>query len=127
MTAKAKQAAKKAPNSKKMEISAVPCPEDAWESREMGGDEAYVRVASEDLEARVQASLKMQLISIRLPTDLIDSLKLISRYRGIGYQPLIRDLLVRFTNSELRMMAHELYEADQAKAALKERQQRDCA
>lgn len=127
MTIKAKQTAKKSPSPKKAGIRAIPCPEDAWESRELGSDENYVRVASEELEARVQQSLKMQLISIRLPTELIDSLKLISQYRGIGYQPLIRDLLVRFANSELRMMAQELYEADQAKVALQKRQQRDCA
>lgn len=124
---KTKQAAKKSPARMNPEINAIPCPEDAWENRELGADEAFVQVASDELEARVQASLNMQMVSIRLPVELIESLKLISQYRGIGYQPLIRDLLVRFANNELRTMAQELYEADQAKAVLVERIQRDCA
>ncbi len=124
---KTKQAVKKSPARVNPEIAAIPCPEDAWENRELGADEAFVQVASDELETRVQASLNMQMVSIRLPVELIDSLKLISQYRGIGYQPLIRDLLVRFANNELRTMAQELYEADRAKAALEERKQRGCA
>lgn len=56
------------------EINAIPRPEDSWEKRELGADEAFVRVASDELEARVQASLNMQMVSIRLPVELIESL-----------------------------------------------------
>jgi predicted DNA binding CopG/RHH family protein len=124
---KAKPVTKNAVTRNNPAIKAIQNAEDAWESRELGADEEFVRVASDELEARVQASLGMQMISIRLPKELIDSLKMIGQYRGIGYQPLVRDLLGRFAASELKIMAQELYESEQARLAVRKALKRDCA
>lgn len=65
-----------------------------------------------ELEQAVDEALAMQLISIRLPQRLIDDLKLIANKEGLGYQPLMRRVLVRFASAELRSMARaELGEA----------------
>lgn len=50
----------------------------------------------------------LQLISIRLPKDLIDDLKLIAKDQGMGYQALTREVLKRFVAAEKRAMYREL-------------------
>jgi len=49
-------------------------------------------------------ALELQLISVRLQKSLIDGLKLIAKANGIGYQPLMRQVLNRFVDSELRRL-----------------------
>ncbi len=51
--------------------------------------------------ALVDKALGLQMISIRLPVRLIEQLKVIAMHRGIGYQPLMRDVLGRFARGEL--------------------------
>lgn len=78
---------------------------DKWESGELGRDLAHaVRVPEEDVG--VDEALGLQLISIRLQKKLINDLKMISGAYGIGYQPMIRDLLNRFVESEIKQMAN---------------------
>ena len=69
---------------------------DSWETGKLGNDERYVRRVSAVEEARIDAALGLRTISIRLPEHLIAQLKLIATHRGIGYQPLMRDVLSRF-------------------------------
>jgi len=59
----------------------------------------------------------MQLVSIRLQRALVKNLKLIAKYRGRAYQPLVRDLLNRFAMSELKDIFRELKEASQKKVS----------
>lgn len=85
------------------------CP---WETRELGCDEQYVAVASEAESAALDEALGMRSISIRMPASLIDAYKMIAAYHGVGYQPLMRDILQR-TVPEL---AREVMEAQNVKA-----------
>lgn len=73
-----------------------------WESGQLGQSEQHVRVATPEEMAEVDAALGLQMISIRLQKGLIDALKEIANYHGIGYQPMIRDLLNRFARSEIK-------------------------
>ena len=88
-------------------------PNDAWESGEFGLEEAYIKVTNAAEAAVIDDALDLKMISIRLQNDLIKKLKLIARYHGIGYQPLIRDLLQRFARSELMQIATELKNSEQ--------------
>ena len=74
---------------------------DPWETGELGTDGRYVRRASAAEEARIEVALGLRMISVRLPERLIEELKLIAAHRGIGYQPLIRDVLSRFARVEV--------------------------
>lgn len=88
-----------------------------WENKELGADADFVRVASEFDEQALDDALGMQLISIRLQRKLIADLKRIAGHYEIGYQPMIRDLLNRFVNSELKLMLKkEIEELEQAEA-----------
>jgi hypothetical protein len=84
-----------------------------WESGEYGRSEEHAGVVSDEESAALDESLGLQPISIRLQRSLITRLKIIAKYRGIGYQPLVRDLLNRFAVSELKDIIHELEKAQQ--------------
>ncbi len=76
--------------------------EEAWDSGELGTSAAHAQAAPKELEAAIDASLGLQAISIRLPKQLIDAYKLIAAHHGVGYQPLMRDILQRFVPEGLK-------------------------
>ncbi|MDP2091411.1 MAG: hypothetical protein Q8K17_00280, partial [Pseudohongiella sp.] len=76
---------------------------EAWEEGALGRDEQYVQVSDENLDSELDASLGLQLISIRLQKSLIEDFKMIAQYHGdIGYQTLMRQILRRFATSEAK-------------------------
>lgn len=79
-----------------------------WESGELGCSEAHVVVSPDSVHEDVDQALAMKLVSIRLPTSLIETLKMIAEHHGIAYQPMVRDLLTRFARSEMQQIANEL-------------------
>jgi hypothetical protein len=103
----------------------VPGETDAWESGELGRDDQYVRRSVPDDESAVDEALDLQMISIRLQKELIRELKFIAKYHGVGYQPLIRDVLGRWTRSELLQIARESEERERAAEALAAAEERE--
>lgn len=77
---------------------------EAWEERQLGCDEEFAKPADIDLE-QLDDALDLQMISIRLQKGLLDGLKVIAQLNGIGYQPLIKQVLHRFVAAEMRMIA----------------------
>lgn len=100
------------------ESKTVATDNDLWETGELGRDEKYVEAAPEDLRKEIEATLELQMISVRLQKDLLSALKVIADYRGIGYQPLIRDVLGRFARAEIIQIASELQEQKKAREAI---------
>ncbi|MBD7988308.1 hypothetical protein H9645_09740 [Luteimonas sp. Sa2BVA3] len=89
-----------------------------WESGEYGRSDAHVAVVPEDESLQLDTNLAMKLVSIRLPIPLIDALKAIASHHGIAYQPMIRDLLMRFARSEFQQIQADLSNRmDQAQSA----------
>jgi hypothetical protein len=84
----------------------------AWESGTLGASPAHTKPAPADMEAAIDASLGLQAISIRLPKQLIDGYKLIGAHHGVGYQPLMRDILQR----ALPELMREVLQHHEAKA-----------
>ena len=75
-----------------------------WESRELGaGDDSDV-VAPSEISERLDKVTKTKAISIRLPIQLIEQLKLIAKANGVAYQPMTRDVLERFAVAEMQML-----------------------
>lgn len=70
----------------------------------VGLEEANVAVAPVELSAGIDDALDLQPISIRLQKDLLDNLKALARLNGLGYQPLIRQVLTRWVDCELKNM-----------------------
>lgn len=80
----------------------IPGTTEAWDRGELGEDAAHVRRASPAVESAVDDALGLQMISIRLSKDLIDTFKRLAAYHGVGYQPLMRDALQRFAVAQLK-------------------------
>lgn len=103
--------------------------DEAWDNGELGRDEQHVKKASAAMSALAQeaidSSLELQAISIRLPKSLIEEFKLIAEYRGLSYQPLMRQILNRFATSETKLIMRELIEKESKTRS--EREERKCA
>ncbi|MDQ2139600.1 hypothetical protein RBI14_15650 [Alcaligenaceae bacterium B3P038] len=74
--------------------------DEAWDEGVLGTDEAFVAVAPDDDEELIREALCLQPISIRLEKSLIEDFKVIAEMNGMSYQPLIRQVLHRFAQSE---------------------------
>ena len=81
----------------------IPGTTEAWEQGLLGADERYCKVAKID-QAEIDESLGLQAISIRMPTNLLDDLKTIAEINGMGYQSLVKQILKRFVDAEMRML-----------------------
>lgn len=79
---------------------------EAWENGELGRDENYV-AQSKITKEMVDEALDLKSISIRLPRSLIDDFKLIANLSGLGYQTLMRQILKRFADAEIKQIVRE--------------------
>ena len=73
----------------------------------VGMDEAHVSVAPAEISVGIDDALDLQPISIRLQRDLVENLKALAKLNGLGYQPLIRQVLTRWVDCELKHMLRE--------------------
>jgi hypothetical protein len=96
----------------------IPAAVDAWESGKFGREEAFAVTADVADENALDEALGLKLISIRLPVKLIDNLKFVANYHGVGYQPLIRDNLSRFALSEMKLILKALEEDEEKRKKL---------
>jgi hypothetical protein len=80
---------------------------EAWEDGSLGREEEFVRVSKDVDDSALNEAAGLQPISIRLQKSLIEDFKMIAEINGIGYQPLIRQVLKRFADSEKRRILRE--------------------
>lgn len=78
-----------------------------WEKDELGLSPEHTRVSTDQEDRALDDAMGMQLISIRLQKKLIADLKRIAGHHGVSYQPMVRDLLNRFAQAELKMILQE--------------------
>lgn len=78
-----------------------------WDDGTYGTSEEHARKAElpDDMMAQFDKAASMTLISIRLQDELIADLKEIAALHGIGYQPMVRQLLKRFVVAEKKVLA----------------------
>ena len=93
----------------------VPASNEAWESGELGNDPNFAKICDGDIQPQVDDALAMQPISIRLPKSLVETFKLLGQKHGLGYQPLMRRVLARFAESEMKLVLNE-YVTEQRRA-----------
>ena len=94
--------------------------DEAWDKGELGESEAHVKKLDDDIEAQIDEALGLQPISIRLQKSLIEDFKMVATLNGIGYQPLMRQVLKRFVESEKkRILMEKAAEVMAAQAAAK--------
>lgn len=89
---------------------------EAWESRELGMEDEFAKLATNVDHDAVDDALELQMISIRLQKSLIEDFKIIAQLNGIGYQPLIRQILKRFADCEKKKILREHFSRMQKEA-----------
>ncbi len=94
--------------------------DEAWESEKLGADKKHVRRAGEELSCQIDNALGLQMISIRLDKGLIESFKTLAAFHGVGYQPLMRDALKRFAESEMKAIVSGIVESQKKQQAQQE-------
>ncbi|AFL73808.1 hypothetical protein Thivi_1837 [Thiocystis violascens DSM 198] len=82
--------------------------DEAWDRRELGADSNFVVVADDTDDDAIDAALDLQPISIRLQKSLIEDFKMIAQLNDIGYQPLMRQVLARFADSEKKRILRQV-------------------
>ena len=107
---------------KNQKISAT---DEVWESGELGLDEKFVRVSKSVDEDKLNATLGLTPVSIRLQKALIEDFKIIAGFNGIGYQPLMRQVLTRFADCERKRIMRELHAEQRREADEKASQEGD--
>ncbi len=96
----------------------IPSSDEAWDTGELGREEEFVKRAPDEVnEGKIDSSLELHLISIRLQKSLIEDYKHIASMNGIGYQPLMRQILKRFADAEKKRILRERAYEMKAKAA----------
>jgi predicted DNA binding CopG/RHH family protein len=89
--------------------SKIESTDDAWDADGgLGESEQHVRRSSPEREQNLDASLELQMISVRLQKELLEQLKFIANHHGIGYQPLMRDVLARWARTEMLDIAEQM-------------------
>lgn len=102
-------------------MSKIAGTDEAWDGRELGASQAHAKVAGAEHLAALNDALGLQSISIRLPKEMIEAYKLIASHHGIGYQPLMRDILQRFVKEGLKeVVEHQTKKAEQAEKRIEE-------
>jgi uncharacterized protein (DUF4415 family) len=86
-----------------------------WESGALGRSFEHARPVSKEMERELDEARGLQAISIRLNKALIDDFKFIAKFHGRGYQPLMRDALRRFAESEIKKIAVALANEKEAR------------
>lgn len=74
-----------------------------WEAGKLGASKETTKVSDFSVE-ELQKSIQLQPISLRIQKDVLDDLKFIAKYHGINYQPLIKQVLKRFVDSEMNQI-----------------------
>ncbi|MBL0283063.1 MAG: hypothetical protein IPQ01_03620 [Zoogloea sp.] len=86
--------------------------EEAWNSGALGRDEAFAELDLELDPLAIDDAADLKMISIRLEKSLIEDFKMIASLSGLGYQPLMRQALKRFAESEKKQLLVEAYNAN---------------
>ena len=92
--------------------------EEAWETGKLGQDAKFAKkseLTAEEMQA-LDNALELKAISIRMPSSLIDSLKDIAEINGLGYQTLIKQVLNRFVDAEMKQALREKAEHSRKRA-----------
>jgi len=93
----------------------------------IGTDEQFVTAVPIAQEKSVDDALGLQPISIRLQKDLLDNLKALALLNGLGYQPLIRQVLTRWVDCELKSLLNDKVANERAKTVQQRQQEQSVA
>jgi uncharacterized protein (DUF4415 family) len=74
---------------------------EAWENGELGREAKYAEASPKEVDIQVDKALDLEIISIRLETDLIESFQILGKKYDVSYKPLMRHALKSFIQSQI--------------------------
>ncbi len=91
-----------------MTKASIPAFDEAWDDETVGADPSSMKVVDEKTAAALDDASGTQLISIRMQKSMVDAFKAIAATnKGIGYQTLMKQILQRFIDSEMKRVWNE--------------------
>lgn len=66
-----------------------------WDSKQLGASAEHAHAASEEQQQALDDATGLQLLSIRMPKALIEQIKQLARLEGLGYQPYMRQVMIK--------------------------------
>lgn len=107
-----------------MTTARIPSTDEAWEDETLGGDPDSMKVADDTIESAVDDAAGVQVISIRMQKSMVEAFKAIAAAnKGIGYQTLMKQILQRFIDAEMKRVWNEhIAEKMAASKAAKQKQ-----
>jgi predicted DNA binding CopG/RHH family protein len=112
-----------------MTKASIPASDEAWDDETLGADPASMKVADKATADALDEAAGTQLISIRMHKSMVDAFKAIAASnKGIGYQTLMKQILQRFIDGEMKRVWNDhlehLAEKRQRVPKAKERQRK---
>ncbi len=80
----------------KRKLDELSADHERWDNGELGASAEHIGFVSDEEERAIDDGLGLQLISIRLGKPLIEQLKALAKLEGLGYQPLVRQVLTKY-------------------------------
>ncbi len=91
-----------------MTKTTIPAGDDAWDDGILNTDADFTKVVDEFTRDNIDEAAGTQLVSIRMQKSMIDAFKAIaSANNNIGYQTLMKQILQRFIDSEMKRVWNE--------------------
>ena len=90
-----------------------------WDSRQLGASAKHMKVVSDEEQRDIEDGLGLHMISLRLNKTLIEQFKELAKLEGIGYQPLIRNVLNQYAENNKHRLDSLLSASQAAKKAEK--------
>lgn len=91
-----------------MNKASIPASDEAWDDETLGADPGSMKVVDEKTAAELDEAAGTQLISIRMQKSMVDAFKAIAAAnKGIGYQTLMKQILQRFIDGEMKRVWNE--------------------
>ena len=88
--------------------------DELWDNGTLGRDEHYAAEGRTTV-AEIDEILGIETVSLRFNKELLQDLKDIAELNGLGYQPLIKQILQRFVDGQKHMIANAKIQEDQKK------------
>lgn len=76
-------------------------PERAWDEGLLGRDANFAKISDLD-PATVDQALGLKTVSIRLQPELLNELEMTADINGLGFHPLIKQILHRFVDTQAK-------------------------
>jgi len=86
-----------------------------WETRQLGASPEHAVRVSEEEDRALDDGMNLQLLTFRIQKPIVDQLRQLAKLEGIGYQPLMRQVLTKYVRDNEHRLAQHLtpHEASQ--------------